>query len=329
MKTYDSAVIDSTGVFLIGQLEQLDRTIHEPLQDFTYTRDIELRSDATMGHDFTSFTNSAMASVGGLVSGTGKKAFVSKNSTTLPNVALDIGKTASPLLPWGLELDYTIFELESAMLTTGGSIDEQKYDAMKDKYEQDSDIMVYLGDTDIPNAFGLFNSPQVTTGAVAASGTASSTLWSAKTPTQILADVDALCKSVYVSSAYKYCPRKLLVSPLAMASLTQPITTAGSQSVLNYIRENCYSAITNGVPLEIKVQKWLTGTNNGNSLGVNATDMMFAYTQKYNLVRWPRVPMIGLPVQFRGIHQLRPYVSKLGLVEFVYPETMQSAYGIA
>lgn len=327
MKTYDQRAVDSTGAFLVGQLEMLDPTIHEPLQDFKWSRDIDVRSDVTMAHDFSSYTNSAMASVGGI--NPTKKAFISKDSRTLPNVALDIGKTASPLLPWGLEADWSIFELESSM-RLGEGIDEQKFEAVRTKHQQDTDIMVYIGDTDIPNAYGLLNSPQVTqNGAVAANGTGSSTLWINKTPAQILQDVNALLTAVWTNSAFKYCPRKLLVSPVILGYIsTTVISSAGSISILEYIRQNCISNAENGVPLDIKASKWCTGTNNSNTFGVNATDMMAAYTQEKKLVRFPMVPMIGLPVQFKGAAQIRPYVCKLGLVEFVYPETLGYAFGI-
>lgn len=330
MRTYDQRTIDSTGAFLIGQLEQLDRTIHEPLQSFKWSRDMKTRSDVTIAHDFSSFTNSAMASVGGI--DPTKKAFISNNSNTIPNVAIDIGKTTSPLIPWGLEANFTIFELESAMLTTGGSIDEQKFSALKRKHQQDVDIQVYLGDTDIPNAYGLLNSPQVTTGAVLANGSGSSTLWSSKTPTQILNDVNILITAAWTASAFEFCPRKLIVSPVILGFLSSTIISiggvGGGMSILSFLEKNSISLRENGEELEIVASKWCTGTNNGNPLGVNATDMIFAYTQEYDLVRFPMTPIIGLPVQFKGISQIRPYVCKLGMVEFVYPETLISAYGV-
>jgi len=330
MRTYDQRTIDSTGSFLIQQLEQLDRTIHDPLQTFTWSRDINVRTDATMGHDFTSFTNSQMASVGGI--DPTKKAFISKDSSTLPNVAVDIGKTGSPLIPWGLEIQFTIFELEAAMLTTGGSIDEQKFNALKKKHQQDTDIQVYLGDSGIPNAYGLLNSPQVSTGAVAANGSGSSTLWINKTPQQILQDVNATLTAAWAASGYEYCPSKMLISPTVFGYLSTTIISiggvGGGMSILTYLEQNSISLRTNGKALELVPCKWCTGTNNGNPYGVNATDMYLVYTQEYDLVRFPTVPMVGLPVQFKGAAQIRPYVCKLGLVEFVYPETLYAAYGI-
>ena len=43
MMTYDQMTIDSTGAFLIGQLERLDQTLNEPLVEFTWSRDIDIR----------------------------------------------------------------------------------------------------------------------------------------------------------------------------------------------------------------------------------------------------------------------------------------------
>lgn len=327
MRIIDRRLIDSTGAFLVSQLEQLDRTIHEPLMEFTWSRDIDVRSDATMGHDFTSYTNSQIASVGGI--NPTKKAFISKDSSTLPNVAVDIGKTASPLMPWGLEVQFTVFELEASMLTVGGSIDEEKHEALKLKHQQDTDIMVYLGDSDIPNAYGLLNSPQVQSVAVAADGSASSTLWPSKTPDQITQDVNELLTSIWTASGFKYCPTKIGLSPLAFGYIaTQKVSDAGNISIMTYIEQNSLSLKINGRAIEFVPIKWCAGTNNANPFGVNATDLMIAYTQLYKLVRFPMVPMVGLPVQFKGAAQIRPYVCKLGLVEFVYPETLGIRTGI-
>lgn len=328
LRTFDQRTIDSTGSFLIQQLEQLDRTIHEPLQDFTWSRDINVRSDVTMADDFSSFTNMAMASVGGI--DPTAKAWIGKKTTNLPNVALDIGKTTSPLIPWGMELDYTVYELESAQ-KLGQSIDEQKFKALQLKLQQDTDIQVYLGDTTIPSCFGLLNSPQVTNNAlVAQNAGATSRLWSQKTPDEILADVNELLYSVMAASAWKSCPKTLLLPPLQYAYIiSQKVSSAGNISIMEFLKQNSLALAKNGVPLEILDQKWLIGTSAGGvGPGTGGANRMVAYTKQYDRVRFPMVPMQGLPVQFRGIHQVRPYFCKLGLVEFVYPETVGYRDGI-
>jgi len=45
-------------------------------------------------------------------------------------------------------------------------------------------------------------------------------------------------------------------------------------------------------------------------------------------VRFPMVPLLSVPVQYRGIYQLTTYYGKLGAVESPYPETMAYLDGI-
>ena len=68
--TYDSGFTrDSTGSFLVGELERLDQTIHAPLVAYTYGRDIQMREDVTIADEVSSFTNSAFAAAGGIIPG--------------------------------------------------------------------------------------------------------------------------------------------------------------------------------------------------------------------------------------------------------------------
>jgi hypothetical protein len=55
-KTHDGRFVDSTGAFLVGELERLDQTLHAPLAAVTYGRDIDMREDVTMADDVSSFT---------------------------------------------------------------------------------------------------------------------------------------------------------------------------------------------------------------------------------------------------------------------------------
>ena len=65
MLTFDQRTVDSTGVFLVGELERLDQTMHEPLASVTWSRDIDLRSDVSIADETSSFTNSTFAAAGG------------------------------------------------------------------------------------------------------------------------------------------------------------------------------------------------------------------------------------------------------------------------
>lgn len=317
LMTFDQATIDSTGAFLIGELERLDQTMHEPLVDIKWSRDIDLREDVSIADEVSSFTNSNFASAGG-INPNGKN-WVGKDSNSIAAMALDIGKTANPLYPWATELGYTILELESAS-KLGRPVDSQKIEAIKLKHQMDIDEMVYTGDTTLSKT-GLLNATLVTNVANAVNGA-----WQGgtTTPVQILDDVNELLTSVWSASAWARVPNRLLIPPAQFGYIsTTPVTTAGTESILTYIKKNCVTFAEQGVALEIYPSKWLIGRGAGGTPGtINGHDRMAAYTKAKNLVRYPLVPLQRTPLEYRSLFQMTTYFGRLGVLEVVYPETI-------
>lgn len=323
LMTFDSRTIDSAGSFLIGELERIDQRLHEPLASVTWSRDIDLREDVSIADEFSAFTNSSFAAANG-VSGSGK-AWIGKDASAITGIALDIGKTTSPLSLWGMQLGWTIPELESAM-KLGRPVDVQKFAGMQLKYQMDVDEMVYIGDTAL-GLSGLTNGASVTnnTNAVTGAWTGGTT-----TPAQILADVNELINSVWAASAYSVCPDTLLVPPLQYGYLVGTlISTAGNISILEFLKQNNLSTSINGRPLTILPSKWLTGTTrSGQGAGAAGKDRMMAYTKDPMRVRFPLVPLQRTPLEFRDLRQLTTYFGRVGAVEFVYPETLGYRDGV-
>ena len=321
--TFDDrwATIDSTGAFLIGELERLDQTLHDPLIAVTWARDISLREDVSMADEVSSFTNSAFSSPGGIVPG--GISWISKDATAISGVGLDIGKTAQNLNLWGKEVKYTLPELASAQ-KLGRPVDAQKYDAMKLAWQMDVDQLVYIGDI-LGGGFGytgLVNNAGVTVSNVA-TGAAGSTLWSTKTPDEILADVNTLLTNTYSTAGYAIVPSKLLLPPVQWSYIvSQKVSSAGNVSILEFLRNNSMCNAANGRPLDIMPVKWLSGR------GVGGANRMVAYTQDKDRVRYPLVPLQRTPIEFRGIYQLTYYYGRLGQMEVVYPETLGYADGV-
>lgn len=313
-QTYDAATYDSVGAFLIGELERLDPTIHAPLVNYTWSRDMPIRTDVSMGHDFSSFTNSGFAATGGANSG--GKAWASKVQTETPNVALDISKTSVPLTPWAMEVSYTMMELASAMLTQR-PVDVDKLTAMRLKWNMDVDEMTYIGDTLINGGVpGLVNNTSAITPANVANGAASSPLWTSKTPDEIVADFNSALSAAWLASGYAVIPNVVLLPPAKFAYLVgRRIGDAAQMSILDYVLQNNI-AKANGVDLDIRPVKWLTGR------GASSTDRMVAYNQDQMYVRMPLVPFANTPVQYRGIYVSTTYYGRLAQPEFVYPETI-------
>jgi hypothetical protein len=316
LTTYDSRTIDSTGAFLIGELERLDQTIHEPLVSITWTRDIDLREDVTMGDEVSSFTNSTFAAVGGLTPG--GKNFIAKNTNQISGVSLDIGKTANPLVLWGMELSYTIPELESAQ-RLGRPVDQQKFSALKLKHQMDIDEQVYIGDTTL-GVTGLVNNGTVTSTNVGATW---ASLAGASNVDASLLQINSLLSSCWAATGYALCPSELRIPPTQFGLLVSTkVSAAGNISALEFLKQNSLSNSINGRPLNIQPLKWLVGR------GASTTDRMVAYTKDSSRVRFPMVPLQRTPLEYRSIYQMTTYFGRLGVVEFVYPETIAYADGI-
>lgn len=313
MRTYDQNTIDSAGAFLVGELERLDPALNMPLVSVTWNRDIDLREDVTIGDESSSFTVSSLAAPGG-ESPAGKN-WIGKDSSAIAGIGLDISKIPHGLHLWGMQVGYTIPELVSAQ-QLGRPVDSQKHDGLRLKHNMDVDEMVYIGDT-AKGATGLVNNAAITPGSITKLWTASD-----KTPEEILADLNALIYATYAASGFAVCPSKVLLPPLQYGVLTKPVTTAGSVSLLKYMSEQCMSAEINGRPLDIKPLKWLTGR------GASGKNRAVAYTQDKTYVRYPMVPLQRTPLEYRGISQLCTYFGRLGVMEFVYPETVGYADGL-
>ena len=311
--TYDSRTIDSAGAFMVGELERLDQTLNMPLADVTWSRDIDLRSDVSIGDEASSFTNSSFAATGG--ASPNGKSWVGKDSDAINSVSVDIGKTAQPLTLWALQLGWTIPELESAM-RVGRPVDVQKYNALTLKFNMDVDEQVYIGDGQL-GVEGLVNSSKV------ASTNVPGAVWASKTPQQILDDVNLILNNAWLASGFAIVPDKLLLPPLLYGSLvTRIVSDAGNISILEFLKNNSLANARNGRPLDIQPSKWLTGR------GAAGSNRMVAYTQNENRVRFPMVPLQRTPVEYRDLRQLTTYFGRLGVVEFIYPETVAYADGI-
>lgn len=314
---------DSALAYYINQLENLDKRLYMPLTSVSWGRDIKLRSGITMSNESTSFIQSAFAAAGSLdnpnatPSTGGNMPWISAETTAIPGVSVNGAKVVLPLRLLGREISYTSVELERSQLT-GQPIDAQKMDALNILYQMNTDQMVYIGSADV-SATGLVNNGNVTAGNVAA-GVSGSTLWVNKTPIEILADVNTLIESTWAASGFAVCPSDLRLPPAQFSYIaSQLISSAGNQSILKFLVENCITKQITGKDLNIQPVKWLTGRGSGN------TDRMVAYTNEENYVRYPMVPIRRETAYYQGIRYTAPYIWAFGEMEFVYPETVQYA----
>lgn len=318
LQTYDKRTIDSTGSFLVGELERLDQTLNEPLVSVTWGRDIDLRSDVTIADEVSSFTNSTFASVGGIQPN--GKSWVGKDASSIAGIQIDIGKTANPLTLWGEEVSWTIPELESAQ-KLGRPVDAQKLEGLRLKHNMDIDEQCYIGDA-LLGFKGLLNSAAVGV-ANMANGAQGSSQWVNKTPDEILADVNEHLTTCWANAGWAVMPDQYRIPPAQFGYIaTTKISQAGEKSILTYVLENNISKKSGG-NLNIQPLKWCIGMGAGGTQGqIGTVDRALAYTKDEKRVRLPLVPLQRTPLEYRGLFQITTYYGRLGVVEFVYPETV-------
>ena len=310
--TFDQATIDSSGAFLVHELERLDQTLNLPLTSQTWSRDIQLREDVSIADEISSFTNTTFAAAG--TPNANGKNWISPLATAIAGINVDIEKKGFPLELWGMELGWTVIELNAAA-QVGRPIDTQKYDGMQLKWNMDTDEQVYIGDS-AKGAKGLLNLVQVTP-------TNATKTWANSTADEIRASINQVLSNAWARSAYSKVPEDLLIPPEQYSFIASTIvSSAGNQSLLTYLETNTIAYHQNGKPLNIRPVKWMKGR------GVGGTERMVAYTNDKKFVRFPMVPLQSVPIQYRGLYQLVTYYGKLGAVEPVYPETLNYMDGI-
>ena len=318
MMTYDQMTIDSTGAFLIGQLERLDQTLNAPLVEFTWSRDVDMRTDVSPADEIASFTNSAFAMAGSMTPGGIN--WISNEANALAGPSLDIGKTAYPVRLWGAEVKYTVPELVKAQ-ALGQPVDAQKIEAMNLKRNMDLDNLVYFGDATIGTS-GLVNSSSLITPTNVANGASTTPQWTTKTPAEILKDVNEILTTTWQNSAWAVMPNRLLLPPAQYGYLAATmVNTAANYSILTYLLENNICT-KSGTKLEILPLKWLIGAGAGGTPGTLGTvDRMVAYNKDKKYVQYPMTELQRTPLEYRSLYQITTYWARFGQVEWRYAVT--------
>ena len=335
VKTFDKATggtkfVDTSGAFLIGELEKLDQTLHMPLMNTTWERDVAIRTDITVADEVASYTLSNFGIPNGtaapsLIPGD-KRSVISTVSTQVPEIAVDTAIVKNPLIPWGEGFAYSQHELASSA-QVGRPVDTQKIRALNLDYQLQMDAQCYRGWTG-NNTFGLTNNTAAVTPTNLPNGVSGLSRWANKTQNEILTDLAYMLYQPWAASGFAVRPNRLLLDPQNWNLIaTIPVTTAGGKSILAYYLES-YNAQAGVTPLQILPLKWLTGAGAGGTLmQPNTVNRAIAYTKnggswQEEYVRFPYVALQRTPMQFDGLWMKGYYWSRLGTVEITYSETL-------
>ena len=268
----------STGlVFLAGQLEKQDPRLLEPLTSLTAPRDI----DMIPGGGWTSITSNVFVDYA--TTGNEEDSIIGSETTNIPVSQANISKDVFIVHTFSEILKAPLFD-DLKLQQVGKSLSQILDDGLRLNHAKMLDRDVYYGITK-SNTYGLINNPLVTS-SLAVQGASGSTLWSQKTPVEIMNDINSLINETWAQSQYDLSgmANRVLVDPANFNyAATTPATLAATQTILKFILENNV-AREQGRELKILPSRWCIGA------GVGGTQRLVAYVKAPNRVN------IDLPV---------------------------------
>ena len=188
-----------------------------------------------------------------------------------------------------------------------------------DKY---CDRNAYYGFSKVSST-GLCNNPNITR-ISAATGAASSTLWSRKTATEILNDINTLISGVWRENdcSIDGMPNHILLPTDQFGLLVTRRVDDTDKSILTYVLENNL-ATQQGIDLTFAPCKWLFG------IGTNNSDRMVAYRNSVDRVCFNLTqPLRRMDTERAEMRIKIPYIGQFSEVRFLYPSTVRYMDGI-
>ena len=311
-------MLGDAGAYFIGQLEALDQRMAMPITAVTYSRDIERRPDIGPYNELASFTRLKFAAAQG---DQDDIEFDSDVTTEYQQVNVEQEKITTPIFAKTMKTRWTLAEIEKAALA-GMPLETQLFEAINTDNQLKIDRLHYMGSQKYGFG-GLLNHGSVLNVSPVAAGAGGLPNFEAKTPEEILADVNEILRSVWTATGLAIMPNRILVSQRIMSALSIPIAPLSGVSILKYLQDNAICKIIDGKELEIVPVKWASGA------GAAGTDRMTAYVPGLD-----NLASIFSPMQQYGAMEVRDvafhqhYRFAFGGLQLRYPEKMAYRDGL-
>ena len=221
----------------------------------------------------------------------------------------------------GIGYEFNLEEVNTAALVNR-PLTNQKADAARRAAESFIHNNVLAGDT-LKGQAGLINSSAVTTGNVALNAGATSRLWTAKTPAEILADINTVLTGIYTNTLTVEAADTLLLPIDRLLYLGQTVMPNTTETLLSFVtRTNSYTLAT-GRPLMIRGERRLL------TAGASSTARMVAYRRDPAVLEFHMpMPHRFMPVWQNGpINFLIPGIFRIGGIEIKRPAAIRYADG--
>ena len=318
--TMDAAGIASGGAFLISELEKKDTLIREPLDSFTYPRDIVIE----VGGGWADYV-SAMSVAYGMTGGAGASPIQAGGANGIPIVQASVDKGTFKAHTFAAALRVMFQDMQRANFV-GRSLDQMLQTGIRLAYDKHLDQNVYVGISEY-NSTGLINDANVTVAQAAATGTSSSRKWEDKTPKQILDDINNALTTAWAAAEYdESAMPNHVIMPYEQYNylLTTMVTDLATETIYDFLEKNNVAA-KNGKKLFIGGCRWLKGA------GTSSADRMVVYNNDRRFVKMDElVPLARVMTQpnATSVCYDTAYMANLTEVQIYYPQTFLYVDGI-
>lgn len=251
----------------------------------------------------------------------GAARWINGNGKDVPVVGLSMEKFETEVHTAGIGYSYGFEEINQARLL-GISLDAEKAAAARRASEQLIYTTAFSGDTE-KGMEGLFSYTGVPSQSIAADGTGSSALWSAKTPDQINRDINVMLTGLHSATNTVAMADTLILPIERYQSIASTRLTDTNMTILEFVRQNnVYTAMT-GQALTIRGMRGMT------TIGSGSTARMIAYRRSPEVLKM-HIPMphMFLPVQPEGLQFTIPGVFRLGGLDIRLPSEVRYGDGI-
>ena len=310
----DVRLTDGDGVFFQRQLEVIEQTTYDVLYP-----DLEAREcfpTLTLGGaGATSLTYRSYDRVG-------KAQVINARATDLPKSDISGREYSINVKSVGCAYDFDIDEVASAQMS-GMPLEARKAMASRRGYEQYVNDAVWSGDT-AGGFVGLFGNAFIAHNPVVA-GVSTSTMWTGKTPDEILKDLNSACGAMYAATKKIHKPEEIWMPVLQSNYISStPRSSLSDTTILDYFCNNNQFSITKD---KIKALNAIDNKFDGNTDGFIVIAKSTPEGTQTIRIREP-LPLQFLPVQLHGLVYEVPGRGRFAGLEVTYPRAIDLWYGI-
>lgn len=301
--------------FVVSQTANIEATVYQTkYPDFNYASIIPVVTEGNEWARSTVFYSQDIA---------GRADWISGAANDIPYADLERAKNEHGYAMAGIGYQWNLEEINVARMLNI-NLGTDKANAARKIAEQKLWAIGMVGDA-AKGWTGLVNDAGVTAGDVPANGTGSVTWWAAKTPDQILADINTGISGIYTGSAETEMADTILLPTAVMLDLaSRPRSSTSDVTILNFLRQNNAYTVETGQPLTIRALRSLATADPGGD------GRAIIYRRDPEVLRFHLpMPFRFLPVWQNGpMNWMVPGIMRTGGVEIRLPKAVRYLDGI-